>query len=90
MRAIMANEFERLGIVARDELDGGIRADGIAEIAEHAVQENRYRALGEALGDAVGEVQTGESRLDLALGAIGKRQRNHPNLRSLPRTKRVS
>ena len=62
MRRVMADQLERFGIVARQELDRGVIVDGRFEVGELAVEAHRHRALGERRRDRLGDVQPGKCR----------------------------
>ena len=88
MRGVVADQLERLGIVAREEFDGGVGLDGRLEVGELAVEAHRHRALGERRRDRLGDVEAGGAEGHRAFRAIGKCQGDlrHVLLLSLLRT----
>ena len=68
----MADQFQRAGVFAVDQLDPGIAGDRIVEIGDRAVQRHRHRALGERGRDALGDLEAGDVLGIFALGAIGE------------------
>ncbi|MDF9793714.1 hypothetical protein M2440_004415 [Methylorubrum extorquens] len=77
VRAVVADQFERPRIVARDELDRGVARDRVVEIADRAVERHGDRALGERLGDALHHGPTGHRGVVRAGVAVGEGQDGH-------------
>ena len=74
MRAVVANELERLRIGAHDDSDRRVRIDGIGEVGEPPVDHHRHRLLGERLGDRACKLAPGDAAPVGPLAAVGKRQ----------------
>ena len=72
MGGVMPDQFQRAGVIAGDELDFRIMLDRVGEIADHAVERHRYRALGQRRRDALGDIKACDVLGEFALGAIGK------------------
>ena len=85
----MADQLERLGALAGDELDAGIAGNGIGEIDDDAVELGSDGFLGERRRDGLGYVEAGDAGVVGALGAIGEGQDRHVSLRSLLPTEQV-
>ena len=64
MRGVVADQFERARVVARDELDLGVALDRVGEVGERAVERHRDGALGERGRDALGDVEAGDAVRD--------------------------
>jgi len=84
----MADEFERAGVLARDELDFCVAADRVGEIGQLSVERHRDRALGERRRNALRDVETGDVVGVFAARAVGEGQGDHGTCSSgsLPRT----
>ena len=72
MRGVVPDQFQRAGIVAGDEFDFGVMLDRVGEIADHAVERHRHRALGQRRRDALGDIEAGDALGKFALGAVGE------------------
>ena len=72
MRGVVADQFQRARILARDELDLCVRFDRIGEVGDHAVERHRDRALGERGRDTLGDVEAGRACGKIAYRAVGK------------------
>ena len=89
MRGVVADQFERAGIVARYELERSVAVDRIGEIGKLAVADHRDSALGERGRNGFGDFEAGDAGLIGALSAIGKRDVDHRgSLSSLADTNR--
>ena len=77
MRRVMADELERAGIIARDELELGVAVDRIGEVGKLAVANHRHGPLGERRGNGFGDFEPGDARLIGALSAVGKGDVDH-------------
>src|SRR5882724_820442 len=77
MGRVVANEFKRARVFARDELDPGVFFDSIPEIGKLAIERHRDRALGERGRDALRDVETGDVVGIFAARAVGKGQGDH-------------
>ena len=84
MRRVVADQLERAGIVAGDDLDAGIALDRIGEIGEVAVEGDRHRLFGERFGNAFGDRASCHAGIELANGIVGKRQFDHRHLLLTP------
>ena len=74
MRRVMADQLERLFVLAREEFDRGVGLDGSGEVGELAVEAHRHAALGERGRDRLGNFEARRAGGHLALCAIGKCQ----------------
>jgi len=74
--AVVTDQLERLWFVAGDQPEAGVLGDGIVEVGERAVERHRDRALGERGRDALGDLEAGDVRIELALGAVGEGEGN--------------
>ena len=77
MRGVVADQFQRARVLARDELDLGVLLDRIGEVGDLAVERHRDRALGERGRDALRDVETGDVVGVVAARAVGKGQGDH-------------
>ena len=77
MGAIMPDQFERARIVAAEKLDAGILRNRVGQIAHNAIERHRDCAFGERRGNALGNIKSGNNRLEAAIGAIREGDRNH-------------
>ncbi len=77
MRRVMADQLERAGIVARDELERSVAVDRVGEIGKLAIADHRHSALGERRGNGFGDFEPGDARLIGALSAVGKGDVDH-------------
>ena len=57
VRGIVADQLQRLGIGAGDDLDGGVGLDRVGEVGELAVDDHRHGLLGKRFGDALGQLR---------------------------------
>ncbi len=80
MGGVVANEFERAGIVAGEKFDFGVVLDRIGKIGKLAVERHRHRALGERGRNALGDVEAGCAVGIIPTRAVGKGQRDHHSL----------
>ena len=75
MGGVVADQFERAGVLAGDDLDpAGL--DRFGEIAQRAIERDGDGLLGERLGNGFRHIATGRAGGIIANRAIGKRQRN--------------
>ena len=74
VRRIVPDELERLGIGARHDLDRRVGLDRVGEIGQLAVHHHGHGALGQRLGDALGQLLAGDALAHRALGAVRKCQ----------------
>jgi hypothetical protein len=72
MRGVMPDQLQRAGIVAGDEFDFRIALDRIGEIADHAIERHRHRALGQRRRNALGDIEAGDVFGKFAPGAVGE------------------
>ena len=72
MGGVMPDQLQRAGVVAGDEFDFRIMLDRVGEIADHAIQRHRHRALGQRRRDALGDIEAGDAFGEFALGAVGE------------------
>ena len=77
MRGVVADQFQRARVLARQELDLGVLLDRVGEVGDRAVERHRDRALGERGRNALGDVETGDALGILPTRAVGKGQRDH-------------
>ncbi len=77
MGRVVADELERLRVLARDDADRGVALDRRGKVVELAVELDRHRLLGKRLGDGLGDVAARDSRFEVARGTIGKLKGNH-------------
>ena len=77
VRRIVADQLERAGIVARDELERCVSIDGVGKIDKLAVANGRHGALGKRGGNGFGDVEARNAGLIGALRAVGKGDVNH-------------
>ncbi|GJE70498.1 hypothetical protein CHKEEEPN_2036 [Methylorubrum podarium] len=75
--AVVADQFERPRVVAREELDRSVVLDDVVEVAHRAVERHGDRALGERLGDALHHGPTGHRGVVRAGVAVGEGQDGH-------------
>jgi hypothetical protein len=80
MGGVVADQFERARVLAREEFDPGVGADRIGEVAHLAIQHHRDRTLRERGRDALGHVVTGNIGGKLPTRAVGEGQRDHSSL----------
>jgi hypothetical protein len=71
---VVTDEFERFGVVARQDADARVGLDRLGEIAGLAVELDRHRLLGERLRDGLGNVAPRHAGLEGAGRTIGKCQ----------------
>ena len=71
MRGVVADQFERAGIVAGDELERRVLIDRVGKIDEFAVADRGHRALGERGRDGFGDVEARNAGL---VGALARRR----------------
>ena len=74
MRRVVADQLERLLVLAREEFDRGVGLDGGGEVGQLAIEAHRHAALGKRRRDRLGHVETGRAGRHRALCAIGKCQ----------------
>ncbi len=74
---VVADQFQRARVVARQEFELGVLLDRIGEVGDSAVERHRHGALGERGRDALGDVETGGALGILPTCAVGKGQRDH-------------
>jgi hypothetical protein len=75
--AIVPDELQRVRRLARQNLDSGIRINGIGEVLDDPVELHRHRLLLQRLGDLACDLAPGRPLRELALVAIGECQGNH-------------
>ena len=80
MRGVVADQFQRARIVAREEFDLCIVLDRIGEIGDNAVERHRDGALGKRRRNALGDVEAGCAFGIVPACAVGKGQRDHHSL----------
>ena len=85
MRRVVPDQLQRFRVIARDDLDAGIRGDRVCDVGQRPVQADGNRLLRKRFRDRSREFRTGNAGLVFASGTVGKRQRNHGIL-SLPPT----
>ena len=85
VRGVVANEFERAGIVAGEKLDFGVVRDRIGQVGKLAVERHGHRALGERRRNTLGDVEAGGVWRVIPTRAVGKGQRDHHSLLLLTR-----
>ncbi len=68
---VVADEFQRLGVAAGDENEGGVAVDEGSEVDCLAVQLHRQRRAGQTGTDGCGHIGTRDRRIELAHGAVG-------------------
>ena len=89
VRRVVADQFERAGIVARYELERSVVVDRIGEVRKLAVADHRHSPLGKRRRNGFGDFEAGDAGLIRALGAIGKSDVDHRgSLSSLADTNR--
>ncbi len=88
MGGIVADEFQRAGIVTGDDLDRPVCLYAVAEVGQPAVQRHRHRLLGERFGNAFGDLAAGDAGSKIANGIIGESQVDHLYLRLTPADER--
>ena len=89
VRRVVADQFERAGIVARDELERSVAVDRISEVGKLAIADHRHSALGKRRRNGFGDFEAGDAGLIGALSAIGKSDVDHRgSLSSLADTNR--
>ena len=69
---VVADQFQRAGILAVDEFDLGVALDRVVEIAQHAVKRHRHCALGQRRRDALGNIKACDADRVGPGGAVGK------------------
>jgi hypothetical protein len=72
MRAIVPDQLQRARIVTGDEFNSRILLDRVGEIADHAIQRHRHRALGQRRRDALGDIEAGDAFGEFAFRAVGE------------------
>ena len=80
VRRVVADEFERARVLAREKLDSSVVLDRIGEVGELAVKRHRHRALGERGRNALGDIEAGGVLRIFPTRAVGKGQRDHHSL----------
>ena len=73
--AVVADQFQRARILAGDELDAAPFVHRVGKVGQFAVQGHGHGAFGEGRGDALGDVEAGYARLELALRAVRETSR---------------
>ncbi len=71
VRRVVAQQRQRVGMLAGDDLHPGIAVDDGGEIAQRAVDLDGERRLGEARADRGGERAAAQRRVEAALAAVG-------------------
>jgi len=87
MGGVVADQLQRPGVVAIDELDPGVAIDGLGEVDDRAVERHGDGALGERRRNRLGHFEAGGAIGIIPTGAVGEGQRDHVKLRvahSLP------
>jgi hypothetical protein len=74
MRGVVADQFERGRIGAREKVDRCVRLDGSGEVSKLAVEAHRHGALGERWRDRLCNLKAGSASRHLALCTVGKCQ----------------
>ncbi len=74
VRAVVADQLQRLRIGAHDDPDRGILLDRVGEVGEPPVDDHRHGLLGERLGDRARKLAPGDAHLVGTLAAVGKSQ----------------
>ena len=78
VRAIVADQFERLGLVARgDQLEPGIALERAGDVAHLAVDARGERGLGQARADRRGDIGRGRAFRHFPDRTVGKRNLEH-------------
>ena len=77
VRRVVADQFERAGIVARNELERSVAVDRISEVGKLAIADHCYSPLGKRRRNGFGDIEAGDAGLIGALSAIGKRDLDH-------------
>ena len=77
---VVADQFQRAGVVAIDELDLGVAADGLAEVDDGAVERHGDGALGQRWRNRLGHFEAGDAVGVFPTRAVGEGQRDHLNL----------
>ena len=77
VRGIVADQFERAGVVAVEKLDLGIMLDRIGEIDNLSVERHCNRPLGKRRRNAFGNVEAGGVLRIFPTCAVGEGQRDH-------------
>jgi hypothetical protein len=75
--AVVPDEFQRVRRLAGQDLESGIRFNGIGEVLDDPVELHRHRLLLQRLRDAGRDLAPRRSLGELAPAAIGKCQGNH-------------
>ena len=72
VRRIVSDQFQRAGIVARDEFDFGVMLYTVGEIGEFPIERHGHRALGQRRRDAFGDLQARAAFGEVARRAVGE------------------
>ena len=79
MGAVVAQQFERVGMLARDDLDRRVLADHGGQIHHPPIELERERGLGEAGADGGRDVGAADRLVEFAHASVGQRDGNHMN-----------
>ncbi len=77
MRAVVADEFQRFGVVAGDDAHLAVLADGIGKIAQFAVEAERHRLLFQRFGDGRRQLAPRDAFLERAHRTVGECEIDH-------------
>ena len=72
MRGVVADQFERAGVVAVDEFDARILLDRIDQVAQFAIERHRDRPLGQRWRNALDDIEAGGALREAAVRAVRK------------------
>ena len=79
VRAVMAQQFERVFVLGRNDGNFRICLKDDVQILHFTVDSHRQRRLGKARADVGGQLRAGHGTVECAFAAVGKSNCNHLN-----------